>query len=205
MDTHANLLPQEAFCPQPFTLLPHPGEANGPELTREEYLRLLKAAIGANDERGYILIKLLCLTGIRVDDLPKVTVEAVEAGEIPLGTVRGWRVIRLPESLRQELRQYARKKGYSTGPLITERDGVTEQDDATEQDGAVLTRTSVNVLLHKLGRAAGLPKEKTTPRSLRKLYERTREQMDAMIHAQVERAYEHLLEEELMVIGRRVE
>ena len=175
-----------------FPLLPQ-AAVHDPELTREEYLRLLQAAIGANDERSYIVIKLLCLTGIRMDDIPKVTVEAVEAGEIPLGKIRGGRVIRLPESLRRELRQYAHKRGCLTGPLITGR------------GGAALTRTPVNVLLHKLGKAAGLPKEKATPRCLRKLYQRTQDEMNALISAQVERAYENLLEQELMAVGKRIE
>ena len=175
-----------------FNLLPHVAYQDA-ELTREEYLRLLRAAVGANDERTYMVIKLLCLTGIRMDDIPKVTVEAVEAGEIPLGEIRGGRVIRLPESLRRELCQYAQKKGCLTGALITGR------------SGAALTRTPVNVLLHKLGKAAGLPKEKATPRCLQKLYKRTRDEMNAMITAQVERSYENLLEQELIAVGRQVE
>ena len=102
-------------------------------------------------------------------------------------------MIRLPESLRQELRQYAQQKGCLTGPLITGR------------GGAALTRTPVNVLLHKLGKAAGLPKEKATPRCLRKLYQRTQDEMNALISAQVERAYENLLEQELVAVGKRVD
>ena len=176
-----------------LSLLPLRDDPVDPEITREEYLRLLQAAIGANDERSYMVIKLLCLTGIRMDDIPKVTVEAVEAGEIPLGAIRGDRVIRLPESLRRELCQYAQKKGCLTGALITGR------------SGAALTRTPVNVLLHKLGKAAGLPKEKATPRCLQKLYKRTRDEMNAVITAQVDRAYENLLEQELIAVGKQTD
>ena len=51
-----------------------------PELSRREYLRLLKTARIMKRERTYFLIKTICSTGVRVQQLPQVTVEAVEAG-----------------------------------------------------------------------------------------------------------------------------
>ena len=50
-------------------------EANR-ELTKEEYLRLLSAAQKNHDERLYLLIKTICATGIRISELPYITVES---------------------------------------------------------------------------------------------------------------------------------
>ena len=46
-----------------------------PELSRVEYLRLLQAARILEKERTYLLVKIFALAGIRVGELPQVTVE----------------------------------------------------------------------------------------------------------------------------------
>ena len=51
-----------------------------PELSRVEYLRLLQAARILEKERTYLLVKIFALAGIRVGELPQVTVERVRAG-----------------------------------------------------------------------------------------------------------------------------
>ena len=51
-----------------------------PELTRQEYVRMLQTAKILEDERAYVLTKLFATTGIAVLDLPAVTVEAVQTG-----------------------------------------------------------------------------------------------------------------------------
>ena len=47
-----------------------------PELTRTEYLRLLQTARALGRERVYLLVKLFGTTGLTVQELEKVTVEA---------------------------------------------------------------------------------------------------------------------------------
>ena len=53
-----------------------------PELSRNEYLRMLSAAKAIGDERLYLIIKLFGTTGIAVQEFDKVTVEAVRSGTI---------------------------------------------------------------------------------------------------------------------------
>ena len=55
-----------------------------PELSRVEYLRLLQAARILEKERTYLLVKIFALAGIRVGELPQVTVERVRAGRLPI-------------------------------------------------------------------------------------------------------------------------
>ena len=50
-------------------------EANR-ELTKEEYMRLLSTAQKNHDERLCLLIKTICATGIRISELPYITVES---------------------------------------------------------------------------------------------------------------------------------
>ena len=60
-----------------------------PELSRVEYLRLLQAARILEKERTYLLVKIFALAGIRVGELPQVTVERVRAGRLPVRTGGG--------------------------------------------------------------------------------------------------------------------
>ena len=50
------------------------------ELSEAEYKRLLLAAQGKGKERLYLLMMTICGTGMRVGELPYITVEAVQAG-----------------------------------------------------------------------------------------------------------------------------
>ncbi len=56
-----------------------------PELTRKEYLRLLSAAKQLGQERTYLLIKALGGVGLRLQDLPGLTAEAVREGIVRIG------------------------------------------------------------------------------------------------------------------------
>ena len=53
-----------------------------PELSRTEYLRLLATARNLGRERTYLMVKVFALTGIRVSELNRVTVRAVEEGRV---------------------------------------------------------------------------------------------------------------------------
>ena len=53
-----------------------------PELTRTEYLRLLSTARALGMERAYLLVKTAASTGITVQELPQLTVEAVRHNQL---------------------------------------------------------------------------------------------------------------------------
>lgn len=59
-----------------------------PELSRTEYLRLLATARNLGRERTYLMVKVFALTGIRVSELNRVTVRAVEEGRVLTACVR---------------------------------------------------------------------------------------------------------------------
>lgn len=89
-----------------------------PELTRGEYLRLLQAARVLNKKRTYLLIKVFALTGLRVGELPQLTVEAVKIGQMLTGTSGDRRCIRLPVCLSQEMLAYIQRQGRCLSPGV---------------------------------------------------------------------------------------
>ncbi|MBR1495806.1 MAG: hypothetical protein IJ601_12265, partial [Acidaminococcaceae bacterium] len=96
------------------------------ELTRTEYQRLLSTARILNDQKAYFAIKIFGDTGLRVQDLPKVTVEAVQAGQIVFQPRRSGgkkEILRFPNCLRQELLDYARRTDRISGPLLAQKNG----------------------------------------------------------------------------------
>ena len=66
---------------------------------------LLQAARTLEKERVYLLIKVLGGAGLRIQELPQLTAEAVRSGSVELRyhNDRCSRVLRLPGELREEL------------------------------------------------------------------------------------------------------
>ena len=160
-----------------------------PELTRREYLRLLQTARALGKEKVYLLIKLFGSTSLTVQELPKVTVEAVEAGRIPIVFSGVRSVVRIPEHLRRELLDYARRCGYLSGPIFLTR------------SGAPLNRTYVSASIRGICEDARVPREKGNPRCLKRLYQVTRGGIEENISLLVEQAMDRLLEQEQLAVG----
>ena len=164
-------------------------EAPQPELTRTEYLRLLQAAKLMGKEKSYLLVKLFASTPLPVQELPKVTVEAVQEGEIPFSANRTEAVARIPKHLRQELLRYAQREGRLSGPIFITKGGIP------------INRTYVNLILRQLCPAAQVPEEKGNPRCLRRLYQSTLAAIESNVALLVEQAMERQLEMEQMSVG----
>lgn len=161
-----------------------------PELSRQEYLRLLQTARQLDKERLYLLIKLFACTGYPAQALEYLTVEAVREGGVILGGSReNPQYIRLPQGLQRELRAYALRQGLRSGPVFTTR------------DGRPLSRSNASDSIKRLGHEAQVQPEKATPRCLQKLYQRTRADIQANVDRLAEQAYDHLLETEQLSIG----
>ena len=66
-----------------YDLLMHHGRtetAPAPELTRNEYLRLLRAARKLGEHQIYLIVKLFAVTGLPLQCLGQITPQIVEAG-----------------------------------------------------------------------------------------------------------------------------
>ena len=161
--------------------MPHEKPSETPALTWAEYLRLLETARTLEDKRPYLFVKLFCNTGIRIRELPDVTLEAVSAGEMTIAYKKNPKRVAFPSVLRAELLDYAESAGIRSGPLFVRK------------NGAPLAHSEILPLIVKLFQKAGLPREKATTKTLRQFYRTTREKIQAEIAAQVEGAYESLL------------
>lgn len=128
------------------------------ELSRGEYLRLLKAAKGA---RISYVIQAICGTGIRVSELKFITAEAVRAGRAVVSCKGKTRVILLAAPVQRLLREYMKKAGVKAGSVFVTR------------GGKPLDRSNIWKEMKALCRAAGVPAEKVFPHNLRHLFART--------------------------------
>ena len=162
-----------------------PPQFEAPELTRQEYLRMLQTAKTLDDRRGYVLTKLFATTGLAVSDLPLVTVEAAQAGRL----VKGREIIRFSTSLQADLLDYAKRNGRTTGAIFTQK------------SGAPLMRTQAGVYIQKLGQDARIPAEKANIRALRQLHKAAVTAIEANFDLLVQQAYERQLEREEVEAG----
>ena len=160
-----------------------------PELTRTEYLRLLQTARTLGRERVYLLVKLFGTTGLTVQELEKVTVEAVKEGKLTVTPSRSKQVLRIPDGLQSELLDYAKRNGYLSGPIFLTKEGTP------------MSRTYVSTIIRQLCAAAKVSEEKGNPRCLKRLYQTTRAGIEDNIALLVEQAHNRLLEKEQFEIG----
>ena len=130
------------------------------ELTKAEYLHLLKAAKHRKNEKLRLILETICGTGIRVSELKYITAEAVYEGEAAVRLKGKIRVILISGKLRKSLRQYLRKNKISSGPVFVTR------------YGNPLDRSNIWKLMKSLCKDAGIAQQKVFPHNLRHLFAR---------------------------------
>ena len=160
-----------------------------PELTRNEYLRLLQTARILGEERTYMLVKTLGSCNVRIQELSKVTVEALREGKLTTAPNGLKQIVRLPECLRKELLAYAQRQGIQSGPIFISRNGTP------------MFRTNVAIMIKQLGGKAQIPEEKANARALRRLWMSTRANIESNLEPLVEQAMERMMEQEQLSVG----
>ncbi len=160
-----------------------------PILTRDEYHRLLTAAKEKGDERTYLLVKLFALTGLNVQELPQITVEAVAAGQFTVTAYGAKHTLRIPPALAKDLQSYATRQGITTGSIFLQRNGTP------------LKRFSAAYLIRTLAKDANVAPEKCNPRALRCLFQALKAEAEAQFKPMVEETLKRQLEEEQMTAG----
>ena len=131
------------------------------ELTAEEYKRLVKAALDAQNERLALIIQAICSTGIRISELKFITVEAVRTGRAEISCKGKFRVIFLPDKLRAVLGNYVRKQKITAGAVF-----VTKK-------GNPVDRSNIWRDMKNLCESARVSPEKVFPHNLRHLFARS--------------------------------
>ena len=131
------------------------------ELTAEEYKRLVKAALNAQNERLALIIQAICSTGIRISELKFITVEAIRTGRAEISCKGKFRVIVLPDKLRAVLGNYVRKQKITAGAVF-----VTKK-------GNPVDRSNIWRDMKNLCESARVSPEKVFPHNLRHLFARS--------------------------------
>ena len=150
----------ESCCVKPFKVQKQIYQPEEKELTREEYVRLVKAAKEKNSERLALLLETICATGIRVSELKYITVEALSKGKAVVTCKGKTRTVFLPHALQKKLRRYIQKRGLKTGPVFVTR------------TGKPLNRTNIWREMKALCARANVAPSKVFPHSLRHLFAR---------------------------------
>lgn len=165
--------------------------AEQPELSREEYLRLLSAARKLGRERSYLLIKTMGGAGVRVQEMSQVTAEAVFSGTVELDShnKQRLRTLYIPEPLRRELMEYMQRHHIKSGPVFLTR------------DGKPLSRSMIHHYVSAISQDAKVNSEKANPRCLWKMYQSIQEGIRVDIDRLVRQTYEQMVENEQVSIG----
>lgn len=128
------------------------------DLERQEYERLLMAARRSGDRRLELVIGTIGATGIRVGELPFVTVEAARRGRTTVNLKGKVRVILLPEKLCGKLLSYAKRAGIRSGEIFRTK------------SGRGLSRRQIWREMKMLSKRAGVEGTKVFPHNLRHLF-----------------------------------
>lgn len=131
------------------------------ELSRAEYLRLVKAAQTLGDDKAALVLEVICSTGIRVSELKFITTQVVKTGWTDLQLKGKCRRILLPKKLIKKLVNFIRQHGLTEGAVFR------------NQNGKPLSRHWVWSKMKMLSIRAGVNREKAFPHNLRHLFART--------------------------------
>ena len=131
------------------------------ELTKAEYVRLVRAAERGENQRLALVIQTICATGIRVSELRFITAEAVQCGRAEVSNKGKRRAVFLPDKLRKLLRAYLQKQKITAGAVFLSK------------NGRPLDRSNIWRDMKKLCESAGVEPSKVFPHNLRHLFART--------------------------------
>lgn len=131
------------------------------ELSKAEYLSLVRTAENIKNERLSLLIQTICGTGIRVSEVEHITVEAVLKGEAIVSCKGKTRRVFIVSALRKKLLQYINDRGIKSGLIFVTK------------NGKAMNRSNIWLEMKKLCGEAGVSPGKVFPHNLRHLFART--------------------------------
>lgn len=131
------------------------------ELSEEEYRKLLHAARMEGNERLWLLLQTVCSSGIRISELPFITVEAAGRRWAEISMKGKERRVLLQQKLCEQLLRYARKESIETGSIFL------------TCHGNPMNRSNIWQEMKRLCRLAGVDEKKGYPHNLRHLFARS--------------------------------
>lgn len=136
------------------------------EITKAEYVRLCKTAERTGNLRLSLIMQTICSTGIRVSELPFITVEAVRRGMAVVSLKGKTRKVFIPGDLQIRLLQWIYKENLENGSVFITR------------SGKAISRSNVWREMKNLCKKAHVDKQKIFPHNFRHLFARVFYDMD---------------------------
>ncbi len=131
------------------------------ELTKQEYIALVRVAEQKKNERLSLLIQTICGTGIRVSELEFITVEAIKRGEAVVSCKGKSRKVFIVKDLCRKLQHYAKEQNITSGTIFITK------------NGKPMNRSNIWREMKSLCEQAGVNPNKVFPHNLRHLFART--------------------------------
>lgn len=128
------------------------------ELTKDEYERLLNAALSKGNEKLYLLMQTICATGIRVSELQFITVESLKKRKANIDLKGKMRIVIIHNDLCKTLLKYASEQKITTGSVFISK------------NGKPLNRSNIWKMMQSLCDDANVSKSKVFPHNLRHLF-----------------------------------
>ena len=128
------------------------------DLSREEYRRLVKAALKKGKKRLAMILQTICATGMRISELSGVTMESVSEGVVEIYCKGKQRIILLPGKLRKKLLRYI-KENKIAGGIVFRTSG-----------GKAVDRSNIWKEMKMLSKEAGVQESKVYLHNLRHLF-----------------------------------
>ena len=128
------------------------------DLSREEYKRLVRAALKKGKKRLAMILQTICATGMRISELSGVTMESVSEGVVEIYCKGKQRVILLPGKLRKKLLRYIKENRIAEG-IVFRTSG-----------GKAVDRSNVWKEMKLLSEEAGVQEGKVYLHNLRHLF-----------------------------------
>ncbi len=131
------------------------------ELTKQEYIALVRTAEHKKNERLSLLIQTICGTGIRVSELEYITVETIKCGEAVVSCKGKSRKVFIVKELCRKLQRYAKEHDITSGTIFVTK------------SGKPMNRSNIWREMKSLCEQAGVNPNKVFPHNLRHLFART--------------------------------
>ena len=128
------------------------------ELSVEEYQRLLKAAKEKGDLQILSIMETIASTGIRISELPFITVASVSTRRALVSLKGKSRQVLIPAELSKKLRLYCRERKITSGSIFVTR------------TGRPIDRSNILHRMKALSTAAKVNREKIFPHNLRHFF-----------------------------------
>ena len=112
-----------------------------------------------NQEDTYLIMKILAMTGIRIEELSFFTVENVKTNYIPVRNKGKERSIIIRQDLAREIRQYCRDKGIKSGAIFF-----------CKTKGKMMAKSTIWRRMQKIAGVAKVKKNKVHAHSFRHLF-----------------------------------